>query len=335
MLAAVPGAGICVLSFTSLQQNTSVDWTGDTYVYKALAELGDTKPDFYIDEPDSVLVQKGYELVHHGRTEDPEGGQSKYISIYYVCTNCHNTVIEDPVLTDYDPEARLDYAVKHDLPFLQATTFYGIVNRESWYNDDYYKKYGDLVKPAQKDVRQAIELCAKECSKGRYLSDWEENAILQYYYSISYTLHDLHFTDAEISSMNKRKNNTANHTELIKTIKSRYGLKSPAHWLEPPYDKGSDIAQGDPAIGKEIFERSCQQCHKPYGVSDVVFEDSKLQFNHFSKDFDKDYWWLYSIVRHGTYGYAGHEPYMPLYTAERMSDAQVEDLKAYFMQQAQ
>lgn len=205
------------------------DWDTDTYVYKALALLGDTKPVFFIEDVDPGMITKGYDLVHYGRTVSPNGGKSKYISLYYVCTNCHNTVIEDPILTDFDPQARLEFAVANNLPFLQGTTFYGTANRESWYNDDYYKKYGDLVRPAQKDIREAIQLCAKECSKGRYLEEWEVTAILSYYYSISYKMKDLGFSEADMKELNETKKNTNEHANLIAFIKSKYSLKSPAH----------------------------------------------------------------------------------------------------------
>jgi mono/diheme cytochrome c family protein len=281
------------------------------------------------------MIKRGYDLVHTGRTDVPESaGKSKYISLYYACINCHNTVVEDPDLTTSDPQVRLEFVEHNNLAFLQGTTFYGTVNREAWYSDDYYKKYGDLVKPANNNIREAIQLCAKECSKGRYLEQWEEDAILAYYYSISYRLKDI-FTVSEINDLNIRSVNNNEHDELMSWIKSKYALKSPATFVEPPYETDQmQMPQGNAENGKLIFELSCQACHKPYGSSDVVFDDSKYTFNQFEKWFEKDYWWLYKIVRHGISGYAGHEPYMPLYTAEKMSDQQVEDLKAYFMHEA-
>ena len=37
---------------------------------------------------------------------------------------------------------------------------YGTVNKVSWYNGDYFKKYGALVKPANQSLKEAIHLCA-------------------------------------------------------------------------------------------------------------------------------------------------------------------------------
>jgi mono/diheme cytochrome c family protein len=43
---------------------------------------------------------------------------------------------------------------------------------------------------------------------------------------------------------------------------------------------------------------------------------------------------LYQIVRHGTYSKTGRKQYMPLYTEEKMSDEQLNDLVAYIKQLA-
>jgi mono/diheme cytochrome c family protein len=324
--------GVSMLNFKSAEPKKN--FTADNYVHDVLRELGDSLPSYYPEKLDPKQVEMGRELIFKGRTTDPRGGKSAYISLYYMCTNCHNTVIEEPnIAINSDPEARLDYAMKNNLPFLQGTTFYGITNRESWYNDDYYKKYGDLVKAAKNDVREAIQLCAKECSKGRYLEEWEETAILYYYLSNSYRLSDI-FSATEIETLNQRATAKNNYPALIALIKSKYALKSPAAFVEPPYDKGNSLPTGDPARGAAIYELSCQTCHKAYGCSDNVFDNSSFTFKKFNRDFDKDFWWLFKSVRHGYYGYPGHEPYMPHYTAERMSDKQVMDLKAYFQQQA-
>ncbi len=325
-LAVIVLSGILVLNFS--WSSPAPAYNADTYVYKVLNDLGAPKPVGYLDTISDEMVKRGKDMIFHGHTEKPGGGKSKYISLYYVCTNCHNTVIEDPVLAEMNPTTRLEYAKEHNLPFLQGTTFYGATNRETWYNDDYYKKYGDLVKPANHDIREAIQLCAQECSKGRVLENWEVEAILAYYYSISYKLSDI-FSADEIEQLNNRVKNKSDYPAAISWIKSKYALKSPATFVEPPYNRTTALT-GDPQNGKAIYELSCLTCHKPYGCSDNVFDQSKFTFNKFASDFTKNYWWLYEIARHGKYGYPGHEPYMPHYTAERMTDQQIEDLKAYF-----
>ncbi len=166
-------------------------WTGQTYLQEVQQALGENPPAHYMSR-NSELAKMGEELVKYGRTIGPDGERTKYISKHYVCTTCHNLDIEDPDLRVSDPEARLTYARKHQLPFLQGTTFKGIVNRESWYNDDYVKKYGDeKIERAPKNLREAIELCAIECSQGRPMEDWEIEAVLSYYWELQYSLDDL------------------------------------------------------------------------------------------------------------------------------------------------
>ncbi len=322
--------------FNSFRNNTLNTWTLDTKVFEALHEIGEPLPAWNLSHLSPEMIKRGYEMVHHGRTTDNRGKKTEYISRYYMCTNCHNTRIEDPVLSVSDPEARLKYTDAHQIPFLQGTTFYGIINRESWYNGDYYKKYGDLVLPANRDIREAIQLCATECSQGRPLETWEIESILAYYYSIGYSFADLGFSEADLQAMNNAKNDPAQHAGIIKRIKERYSLKSPATFIEPPYDRNWETTpKGNPETGKLVYERSCQSCHTFMGVSEVVFDDSKTNFKYLNRKFERNYWWLFEIVRHGTHPESGHKAYMPLFPAERMSDAQVDDLKAYIEKMAQ
>ena len=105
----------------------------------------------------------GEDIVKKGTSKRDGQKKSKRQSKHFVCTSCHNIVPEDPNQAFFTPEARLIYTAEKGIPFLQATTLYGAVNRESYYNGDYEKKYGDLVDAARNDIRGAIQLCATEC----------------------------------------------------------------------------------------------------------------------------------------------------------------------------
>ena len=121
-----------------------------------LFSLGEPKPDHYLDSISLEMIQRGNELIHYGRTTAPNGKSTKQISKFYKCISCHNTVKEDLNLAEVNPEIRLDYAREMDIPFLQGSTFYGIVNRETWYNDDYVVKYGGLVEKAKNSLEESI-----------------------------------------------------------------------------------------------------------------------------------------------------------------------------------
>lgn len=327
-------SSLAYLLWSGFQLPEKNNWSEESPVYEILAYFGEPLPQHAKNDADEKTIQRGYDLIHYGRTTGPDGKKSKYISKFYVCTSCHNHQREDPDLKVLKPEARLDYAVKNNLKFLQGTTFYGIANREAWYNDDYYLKYGDLVKPANKSLAEATQLCATVCSSGRYLEEWELEAILAYYWDNQIKLGDLDLNKTERSKVMTA--NPSDGEEIINLIKSKYALKSPATFGNSPKDKQKGYPyEGKPEIGKQIFRLSCQACHQKEGVAGLAFEAGELDFRKFKRNIKKSGLYnLYDIVRYGTYTDKGKPRYMPHYTEERMSDQQLEHLRAYIMQEA-
>lgn len=307
-------------------------WDDQSSLQEVQYALGEKRPEHYAP-PNEDLARVGEELVRFGRAIGPDGKRTKYISKYYVCTSCHNLEIEDPDLRFSDPEARLVFAKQNKLPFLQGSTFKGIVNRESWYNDDYVKKYGDeKIQRAHKDLRGAIQLCAIECSQGRPMREWEIEAVLTYFWTLQFSLKDLGLNAEDLERLNKEKENPAHYDSLKTWLRSFYSTKSPAHFYDAPPDKqlGYEGLTGDPARGKDIYELSCLHCHQAGGVSHYTLDKSVLSFRHLDKMIAKDsHFSLYQIIAYGTYAIPGHRPYMPHYPEERMSKQQVEDLRAY------
>jgi hypothetical protein len=167
-------------------------------------------------------------LVLYGIATDLSGQKTSKQSKHFVCTSCHNIEREDPDLSVADPQARLEYVVEKGLPFLQGTALYGAVNRTSFYNDDYVKKYGDLVFKAKNNLREAIQLCAVECSQGRTLESWELESVLAYLWSIQLKLEDLQLNDEEMKSIEEALNNKGDKKGMIALIKSKYLQASPA-----------------------------------------------------------------------------------------------------------
>lgn len=300
----------------------------ESKVSETLMLLGEEKPDHYLEEVTAEMIWRGEELVKIGRTIGPNGSQGKYISKYYTCTSCHNLEREDQDLTVVDQKARLDYAIENQLPYLQGSTFWGMVNRETWYNDDYVLKYGDLVKKAENSLRESISLCATVCAQGRPLEDWEMESIVAYLWSLEMKLGDLDLSDKELDQI--RSGSTSNETK-IQLIKSKYLQKSPATFVDPPEDKVAGYPyEGDARLGKAIYELGCQHCHRPEGESGVIFDNTSLTYNWLVKNIpehsEKS---IYEIIRKGTYAEYGHKEYMPHYTLEKMSDQQIEHLRAF------
>jgi len=330
------GIALCCLLLSFNSKETK--WNNDTPLYEVLFALGEEKPKHYI-KPSDEQIKKGEQLVTKGWTRTPSGRKGRPISKHYLCTTCHNLEREDPDLRVADPVARLPYVKEKGIPFLQGSPFWGIVNRESWYNDDYVNKYGDeKIAIAHKDLRESIQLCAIECSQGRPMKDWEIEAVLAYYWSNQYKMKDLDLTTDDWKKLLAESQAKSNNDSLRTWLKSFYLQTSPATFYDAPKDKreGYEGLTGDPRSGKDLYDLSCMWCHNGSdGVSHYVLDDSRASFRHLNRMMTKDsHFSLYQIVAYGTYSVPGHRPYMPHYPLEKMNKQQVEDLRAYIEMRA-
>lgn len=287
---------------------------------------------------EGVSVEAGRALVLTGFADKPGGGQASKLSKHFVCTSCHNVQREDPDLSVADPQARLLYAREMGLPFLQGTTLYGTVNRTSFYNGDYEKKYGSLVIKARNDLREAIQVCATACSQGRALEPWELESILAYLWTIGLKMEDLKLSAEEYRQLNAALQSGKNKAAAIELVKSRYLLASPATFAEPPKDRreGYEDIKGDPDNGKLLYELSCLHCHEKERYSFFKLDQAKTTFQYLEKHFPKyTRYSVYQVACYGTSPIPGKKAYMPNYTLEKMSNRQMEDLRAYVEQMAE
>ena len=283
-----------------------------------------------------VSVEKGMELLTTGITKDGNNRKTKQQSNHFLCTSCHNMLKEDPDLANPNPQARLDYAVEKGLPFLQGTTLYGIINRTSFYNDQYVKKYAELVEDARYDIRNAIRVCATVCAQGRELEDWEVESILAYFERTGLKMGDLNITNEERSKINIALESKNGTEEARNIIESKYLKASPANFVAPPEDrkKGPEgINSTDLSNGEAIYKFSCLHCHENKRFSLFELGDDKLSRSFLDKHFNRyTRYSSYQVVRWGTSPIPGKKAYMPNYTADKMSVQQLEDLKAYLNQ---
>ncbi len=305
-------------------------------VYEVQLQLGadpvDHLPDFSqgtTKQP--VSVERGRQLVETGQTR--KGAQSNH----FVCTSCHLTQIEDPELTNPTPEARLEYARANDLPFLAATTLYGVVNRTSYYNGDYVKKYGDLVIDARYDLRKAIQLCATECAQGRPLEPADMESVLAYLWTLELKMADLQLAPDELRTLENSLQGAADPATGLELLRAKYLSAAGATFGLPPenYPKGYPQT-GQPEKGRAIYEQGCLHCHERQRYSFYLLDNSPFSFRHLAANLDRyDYHSIYHVIRYGTSPVPGKRAYMPHYTLERMSDQQVEDLRAYIEREAE
>ncbi len=307
-------------------------------VYKLLESLGFESVDHFPNtEIFGVSVKRGEELIKEGFSTKPGGGSTRKQSKHFVCTSCHNLEREDPDLSKPNPKDRLNYTAEKGIPFLQGTTLYGVVNREYFYNDDYYKKYGDLVIPARNDIREAINLCAVECAQGRKLMEWELESILAYLWSIDLKFSDLMISDEEKAYIKNAYENHNNQDSATHLIRSKYKTSSPAHFTTAFDSKMAlENLTGNAENGKLIYENSCLHCHANRRYSFLLLDDNKLTFQHLAKKADGySHHSILQVTRYGVYSKSGKRSYMPQYPLERLSDQQLADLDAYIQVQAE
>jgi len=309
----------------------------DQSVAAVMKRLGDTSikhyPSFAMK---NVSVENGKRLFHTGFSTKAGGGRTKKQSKHFVCTSCHNIEQEDRDLGNPNPQDRLLYANEKGIPFLQGTTMYGAVNRTNFYNDDYYKKYGDLVTKARNNIYEAIQLCAVECAQGRKLKRWEVESIVAYLWTLELKMEDLQLSNQEKETIQKAFDKELAADSVITLLKTKYPDASRATFIPPPENrKIGESYKGDPNNGKLVYDLSCKHCHENERYSFYALDDTKTTFQHLEKHIPKySRYSLYQVTRWGTEPIPGKGAYMPHYTEERMSRQQLQDLRAYIEQQA-
>ncbi len=311
--------------------------TPETPLYRLLQELGANRPLHAVEERDTVLAWKGRHLVTHGWTIKPNGEKTSRQSKHFKCTHCHNLSKEKPLVADHPARARLEWSKQNGTPFLPATTLYGVVNRESWYNGDYTKKYGRMAEKARDTLRNAIQLCATECSQGRALTDWEMEAVIQYLWTLELKLKDLPLSDSGMARLKKAlKKDKVEDTKTLYWLRSLYPQKAEASFLDPVKKEKRNGDKGNPENGELIYKKGCMHCHKPGGPSRFTLTNSALDHKYLKNRFQKDGpGSVFYTVRKGTRPLKGYRPYMPHYTKEKMNRQQVRDLAAYIEERAQ
>ncbi len=310
---------------------------GNKPVWDVSEKLGKIKINQVNRSIKGVSAEKGKDIVLNGSSlKQNNKGRTGIQSPYFRCTACHNTQKELADLTNISSESRLEYALKNDLPFLQGTTFYGLINRSSYYNDDYQKKYGHIpiIKASNTNIRKAIQLCATQCAQGRALENWEIESILAYCWTIGLTLDDLKLSEAKQKTIEEAINTKQNTAAALQIVDAAFLDRSPAHFAEDrKFEKIEATLLSDQKRfleGAHIYERSCLHCHKNERYSFFNLDKSKFSFkNLLQRTKTGSMGSLHKITRHGTWPLAGKKAYMPLYPIEKLSENQLTNLRIY------
>lgn len=289
---------------------------------------------------EGVSAQKGKELVHKGQTIDPKGNPTPQQSAFFTCTACHSTRKETDDLLDLSPQSKINYAARRGLPIFPAASFYGIVNRTTFYNDDYQKKYGHVkdIAQARSDLRKAIQVCATECSNGRALEPWELESVLAYFWTLDLKMGDLRLGLEERQELKEAYENKKKSPQLLDLLDTRYLQALPAHFVEPiaykPLTKEQLNNEARYRNGKLIYDLSCLHCHQGKRYSRVELNDKAESFEFLIKRLENGHAHsLHKAIRQGVQ-YQKPGPYMPQYTREHLSDQHLLDLQIYIENRA-
>lgn len=311
-------------------------------------------------------VAWGKALFFTSSVPDPPVGPrpSPKISQYFTCSNCHNVAREDPVLTDQDPEARLRYIQdKPSLALLQGTTFWGAVNRVSFYNG-YYAQYHDLCTPENTTNTQvanggpddkgrcapgtrkmnpasfedAIQICSGYCSLGRYMLRWELDAMLAYFWNLEVRLSDLGLSKEEEGKVRAALVPLSRGAKAVEEARallaSRYLRAAGDTFRNMPALKHNINAgtwtvgaypNGKSYVGDTARGRQIYDrgCAHCHGTALMPMEGGPLVGDVGS---------FYQVLAKGTY--ETEQPYMPEFTLQRLSRQQAADVQAYLQQLA-
>ena len=304
-------------------------------VEDVLIHLGKPATIHYMDSFDDELAAVGEELIKRGKA-DYKNYKGKRISSYFNCTDCHSLTKETKEVNQNSAEKRMEYTIKNDKPYYPGSTLHGLYNRTQFYNGDYHKKYGELVVNARDSIENAIQLCAEYCASGRPLEKWEMKAMLHYFKREELKIHELNFTNEELKSLQQSVENKEESLDMIQKIKSKYIEYYPATFTGTmPENKRSYGKNGNPERGEKIYEYSCVFCHGNARVTYLDLSKDVLSARYLWNNKDGyDELSIYQVIRWGTSPKTGRKQYMPLYTQERMTDEQLEDLMAYIKELA-
>jgi mono/diheme cytochrome c family protein len=306
----------------------------------------------------------GQELYFTGTVKTPPIGPapSKPLSKVFTCVVCHANQREDPDLALSDPEARLTWIEKTGakISMLQGATLWGIVNRTSFYADD-FTKYHNLCVPKGDDLPwmpcgpilgwcnfgcrtmeptsliDATQVCSSYCSVGRYLEQWELYSFLAYYWDREITLADLDLPPDRATRVKEVLTSPApdpgEAQEMRDLLAAKYLRNAPFTYRGKPTVRtdgpgGAPIATyedgfmftGDAAQGQRVWKRSCAHCHDR---KERPFNAEKAK--HLTEDLDK----FHGMLADGTR--SSRKAYMPNFALERLSRQQSADILAYLL----
>ncbi len=286
-------------------------------------------------------VAWGRSLATQGQVKDPpvEPSPSTSLAETYRCVHCHNLVREDEKLAVQDPETRekLIRSVKPGvepekpdaaLRLTPATTLWGAVNRERFYNG-HYEEYHRLKLEAgaamnPDSLADAVQICCNYCSAGRFPEPWELDSLVAFLWTLELRMKDLNLPEKEAQALLEQLQSDEDETvkQARKSLRQHYLARAGADCHDEPvqtkeavdtYADGTRYS-GDAARGRLLYRSACAGCHgtdvHPKADAELVAGD---------KLFHRYVW--KGTEREGVY--------MPRFTQQRLSRQQAADIRVY------
>lgn len=337
---------LLLITLTSLAYHTKkptvslANITDQTKVWSVMSGLGKVNVNALYKNPQHDVL-KGEQLVTKGITVDFQGKTTPRTSPKLTCIACHTVTPEHPILGTMDPQSRLEHADTAGLPFLPGAPLYGLVNRVAFFTDDYQKnfkhKHVQALKDGHRNIRLAIQACNKVYAKGRTLDDWEIESILSYLWTLELQMGDLKVPDTIVSIIEQAIASNKNGSKAVNLMRRYYPEVYPATLVAPiAFKKRPEVS---PVLnsyqnGKRVYKRSCLHCHANKRFSNFKLDRSQKTLKFLKKHLDTNSKYsIYDALRYSP-GSKANRSNVPHYTAQRMSNQQIQDLRFYIAQRA-
>lgn len=315
--------------------------TASTPVWEVMTRLGKVNVN-QLDPDKKGIARKGQELVMQGFTSNLKGKKTARTSPKMPCMACHTLQDEYDNPFVIDPQKRLEYADSLDIPFLPGTPFKGIVNRVFFFNDDYQTIFSHedrlLVKTGHNNIRKAIQGCNTLYAKGRKLEYWEIESILAFFWTMELKVGELQMPEEDIDIVKQAIETNKDNSKAVNVMRRYYREVYPATLITPiAIEKRKKISPilNSFSNGKRLYRRACLHCHANKRYSNYKLDSKQKTFQFLKKNFDKEksYYSIYTAMRYAP-GHKSEKCNAPHFTAERMSDQQLQDLRFFITQMA-
>lgn len=337
---------LSILALTQLSVHSapehapSLEITNETLVWKVMMKLGKVNVNVLDKKKESSKI-KGEQLVTQGSTTSFKGNRTAMTSNKLTCIACHTIQKEHPNANNITPQDRLEHGDSMNIPFLPGAPFYGLVNRVAFFTNDYQEifahKNRSALQVGHRDIRKAIQACNTLYAKGRTLAPWEIESILAYLWTLELKIGDLNIPAAVVHTVESAINTNKNNARAVNLMRRYYKEVYAASLVLPlPIEERNLISPvlNDFGSGKKIYKLSCLHCHGDKRYANFKLDESQKTFKLLKKHFDAPTRYsIYDAIRYSP-GSKGNKTNPPHYTAERMSNQQLQDLRFYIAQKA-